>query len=98
MDIPDTAYTMLPFTFHSEFGNELFQKAWLKMVVFEAISAVVEDISSDETQFTLLDMIAPRADTTRIFLSMLINFIHFSSAITKVLRQNTLFLLIVTEL
>lgn len=39
----------------------------------------MEDISSNEIQFSFLDLVAPEPGPTRILLSTLINFIEFTT-------------------
>uniref|UniRef100_A0A915Q3J8 Kinetochore protein Nuf2 N-terminal domain-containing protein n=1 Tax=Setaria digitata TaxID=48799 RepID=A0A915Q3J8_9BILA len=84
MDIPDAMYTTPPFAFASSIDIDLFTQAYPKLVIFQALSAIVEDISSNEIQFSYLDLVAPQPAPTRILLSTLINFIEFTTnAITK---------------
>ncbi|VDM94446.1 unnamed protein product [Onchocerca ochengi] len=82
MDIPDAIYATPPFAFNNDM--DLFTQAYPKLVIFQALSAIVEDISSNEIQFSYLDLVAPEPGPTRILLSTLINFIEFTTnAITK---------------
>ncbi|MCP9262418.1 hypothetical protein DINM_005809 [Dirofilaria immitis] len=82
MDIPDAIFTTPPFAFNNDM--DLFIQAYPKLVIFQALSAIVEDISSNEIQFSCLDLVAPAPGRTRILLSTLINFIEFSAnAIAK---------------
>uniref|UniRef100_A0AAF5PUS4 Kinetochore protein Nuf2 N-terminal domain-containing protein n=1 Tax=Wuchereria bancrofti TaxID=6293 RepID=A0AAF5PUS4_WUCBA len=84
MDIPDAIYTTPPFAFTSAMDMDLFSQAYPKLVIFQALSAIVEDISSNQIQFSYLDLVAPETGPTRILLSTLINFIEFTTnAITK---------------
>ncbi|EFO20570.1 hypothetical protein LOAG_07920 [Loa loa] len=79
MDIPDALYTTPPFTFNNDKDMDLYTQAYPKLVIFKALSAIVEDISSNEIQFSYLDLIAPEPGPTRILLSTLINFIEFTT-------------------
>ncbi|VIO97725.1 DZF family protein [Brugia malayi] len=84
MDIPDAVYTTPPFAFSNAMDMDLFTQAYPKLVIFQALSAIVEDISSNQIQFSYLDLVAPEPGPTRILLSTLINFIEFTAnAITK---------------
>ncbi|VBB29712.1 unnamed protein product [Acanthocheilonema viteae] len=84
MDIPDAVYTTPLFAISSSTDMDLFAQAYPKLVIFQALSAIVEDISSNEIQFSFLDLVAPEPGPTRILLSTLINFIEFmTSAIAK---------------
>ncbi|VDK78723.1 unnamed protein product [Litomosoides sigmodontis] len=84
MDIPDAVYTTPPFAVSNSTDMDLFTQAYPKLVIFQALSAIVEDISSNEIQFSFLDLVAPEPGPTRILLSTLINFIEFTTnAIAK---------------
>uniref|UniRef100_A0A158Q773 Nuf2 domain-containing protein n=1 Tax=Elaeophora elaphi TaxID=1147741 RepID=A0A158Q773_9BILA len=84
MDIPDAVYTTPSFAISNSADMDLFSQAYPKLVIFQALSAIVEDISSNEIQFSFLDLVAPEPGPTRILLSTLINFIEFTTnAISK---------------
>ncbi|CAG9533135.1 unnamed protein product [Cercopithifilaria johnstoni] len=84
MDIPDVVYTTPPFAISRSTNMDLFIQAYPKLVIYQALSAIVEDISSNEIQFSFLDLVAPEPGPTRILLSTLINFIEFTTnAIAK---------------
>ncbi|VDK54634.1 unnamed protein product, partial [Gongylonema pulchrum] len=57
----------------------MYHSAWPKLVIFYALSEIVEDLWPKEVQFDFMDLINPHPDSTRILLSVLTKFLGFIS-------------------
>ncbi|VDM99313.1 unnamed protein product [Thelazia callipaeda] len=79
MEIPDAIYTTPPFASNTRNDTDLFTQAYPKLVIFRALSAIVEDVSSNEIEFSFLDLIAPDPVRTRFLLTTLLSYIDFTS-------------------